>query len=62
MGMKSADAKLLQTAVLSAAKELEAKNVPGKILTTDYLMFSDPAALDTLSGLKNLEVRMFRTD
>ena len=41
---------------------MEARNVPGKILTTDYLMFSDPAALDTLAGLKNLEVRMFRTN
>ena len=43
-------------------KEMEEKNVPGKILTTDYLMFSDPAALDTLASLKNLEVRMFRTN
>lgn len=50
------------TPLQGVLKELEAKNVPGKILTTDYLMFSDPAALDTLSGLKNLEVRMFRTD
>lgn len=50
------------TPLQGVLKELEAKNVPGKILTTDYLMFSDPAALDTLAGLKNLEVRMFRTD
>lgn len=41
-------------------KEMEARNVPGKILTTDYLMFSEPAALDALAGLKNLEVRMYR--
>lgn len=50
------------TPLQGVLKELEEKNVPGKILTTDYLMFSDPAALDTLAGLKNLEVRMFRTD
>lgn len=42
-------------------KEMEAKNVPGRILTTDYLLFSEPAALDALAGLNNLEVRMFRT-
>lgn len=42
-------------------KEMELRSVPGKILTTDYLMFSEPAALDALSGLKNLEVRMFRS-
>lgn len=42
-------------------KEMEAKNVPGRILTTDYLLFSEPAALDALTGLNNLEVRMFRT-
>lgn len=42
-------------------KEMEAKNVPGRILTTDYLLFSEPAALDALAGLSNLEVRMFRT-
>lgn len=50
------------TPLQGVLKELEAKNVPGKILTTDYLTFSDPEALDTLAGLKNLEVRMFRTD
>ena len=42
-------------------KEMEERNVPGRILTTDYLMFSEPTALDALSGLKNLKVRMFRT-
>ena len=50
------------TPLQGVLKEMEARNVPGKILTTDYLMFSDPAALDTLAGLKNLEVRMFRTN
>ena len=30
-------------------KELEQKGVPGKILTTDYLTFSQPKALDRLA-------------
>ncbi len=42
-------------------KELERKNVPGRILTTDYLTFSEPDALDCLNALKNIEVRMFRS-
>lgn len=31
-------------------KELEQKGVPGKILTTDYLTFSQPKALDRLAS------------
>lgn len=42
-------------------KELEQKGVPGKILTTDYLTFSQPKALDRLAKLKNIELKMFRT-
>lgn len=49
------------TPLLGTLKELEEKNVHGRILTTDYLMFSDPRALDKLSSLKNLEVRIFKT-
>lgn len=47
--------------LLGTLKELEAKGVRGRILTTDYLLFSDPAALDTLNGLSNLELRVFKT-
>lgn len=47
---------------LGYLKELEKKNIKGRILTTDYLMFSDPKALNTLDSLKNLEVRMYRTE
>ena len=43
-------------------KELEQKGVPGKILTTDYLTFSQPKALDRLAKLKNIELKMFRTN
>lgn len=43
-------------------KELEQKGIPGKILTTDYLTFSQPKALDRLAQLKNIELKMFRTE
>lgn len=50
------------TPLLQTLKELEQKNIPGKILTTDYLVFSDPAALRKLASLKNIELRMFCAD
>ena len=40
---------------------LENHGTRGRILTTDYLMFSDPRALDKLSSLSNLDVRVFKT-
>ena len=43
-------------------KELSDRGVPGKILTTDYNMFTDPKALDFLAGLSNIELRMYRED
>ena len=39
------------TPLLQTLKELEHKGIKGRILTTDYLCFSDPSALDTLAGL-----------
>lgn len=50
------------TPLLLVLKELEKKGVPGKILTTDYLSFSEPEALERIASLKNIELRMFRTD
>lgn len=47
--------------LLGTLKELEKHGTKGRILTTDYLMFSDPRALDTLSSLQNLDVRIFKT-
>lgn len=47
------------TPLLQTLKDLEQKNIPGKILTTNYLMFSEPAALEKLAGLKNIELKMF---
>ena len=47
---------------MQTLKELERRRIPGKILTTNYLTFSDPKALRRLSQLQNLEVRMYVTD
>lgn len=47
------------TPLLQVLKELEDKGIPGEILTTDYLSFSEPDALETLSSLKNIKLRMF---
>ena len=50
------------TPLLQTLKELESRKIPGKILTTDYLTFSDPKALQKLSELKNIELRMYMTN
>jgi len=50
------------TPLLQTLKELEKRNVPGRILTTDYLAFSDPVALDTIASLSNIELRMYQTE
>lgn len=49
------------TPLLQILKELESKGIAGKILTTDYLMFSEPSALKKLASLKNIELKMFHT-
>ena len=43
-------------------KELERRGIKGRILTTDYLHFSDPYALDRLAELKNVELKMYHVD
>ena len=50
------------TPLLQTLKELEKRNIPGRILTTDYLQFSEPEALMKLASLNNIELRMFRTN
>lgn len=50
------------TPLLQILKELEEKNIPGKILTTNYMNFSEPEALSKLSELKNIELKMFCTN
>lgn len=47
--------------LLMTLKELEKRNIHGKILTTDYLLFSDPSALDKLNELNNIELKMYET-
>ncbi len=43
-------------------KELEQRGIRGRILTTDYLCFSDPYALDRLAELSNVELKMYHVD
>ena len=49
------------TPLLQTLKELENRGIPGRILTTDYLNFSEPRALKKLSGLKNISLKMYST-
>ena len=48
--------------LLEELKNLENRNVRGRILTTDYLHFTEPKALKRLEEFKNIEVRMFTTE
>lgn len=48
--------------LLQTLKELEDKGIQGRILTTNYQIFSDPEALETLNRFKNIDVRMFMSD
>ncbi|MEG0813392.1 MAG: DEAD/DEAH box helicase [Clostridium sp.] len=47
------------TPLLQTLKELEERGIKGKIMTTNYLTFSDPKALQKLAELSNIELRMF---
>ena len=49
------------TPLLQTLRELEQRGIPGKILTTDYLTFSDPKALRMLANFKNIELKMYVT-
>ena len=40
-------------------RTLEAKGVKGKILTTDYLYFTEPKALRKLQEFSNIEIRLY---
>ena len=50
------------TPLLLALKELEKRGVPGKILTTNYLNFSEPRALEKLNELTNIELKMYDSE
>ena len=41
-------------------EEIDNKGVKGRILTTDYLYFTEPSVLRSLNQLKNVEIRMYR--
>ena len=47
------------TPLLQDLLELERRGVKGKILTTDYLNFTEPEALEKLLEFSNIEVRFF---
>ena len=49
------------TPLLQTLKILEEKCIPGQILTTDYLNFSEPKALHKLAELSNIELKMYCT-
>ncbi len=50
------------TPLLPILEELEKKEIKGKILTTDYLTFSEPKALLKLSKFKNITLKMYVTN
>lgn len=50
------------TPLLQTLKNLEARGIQGRILTTDYLNFSDPEALRKLNSLTNISIKMFSSE
>ena len=50
------------TPLLQTLKELEARKIKGEILTTNYLTFSEPKALEKLHGLSNVTLKMYDVD
>ena len=47
------------TPLLQVFQELERRGIKGEILTTNYLNFSQPRALETLNDLSNIKLRMY---
>lgn len=50
------------TSLLQTLEDLEKKNIPGKILTTNYLYFNTPKALDKLNKFKNIELKIYDSE
>ena len=50
------------TPLLPVLKELEERNICGRILTTDYLDFSSPEALNKLAEFNNITLKMYSVD
>lgn len=47
------------TPLLQTLRELEKKGIKGEILTTNYLNFSEPKALEKLNNLSNITLKMY---
>ena len=47
------------TPLLEEFRYLEANNIKGKILTTDYLTFTEPKALKKLNKFANIEIKLY---
>ena len=47
------------TSLLQTLKNLEEKNIRGKILTTNYLYFNTPKVLEKLSNFKNISLKIY---
>lgn len=47
------------TPLLQTLKELEKRGIKGEILTTNYLNFSEPKALEKLNRLSNITLKMY---
>lgn len=47
------------TPLLQDLLELEARGIKGKIITTDYLNFTEPEAIKKLNSFSNIEVKMY---
>lgn len=50
------------TPLLQTLEVLEERGIPGQILTTDYLSFSEPKALHKLAELSNIELKIYCTE
>ena len=50
------------TPLLQTLQELQRRKIPGRIMTTDYLTFSEPKALEKLADLDNIELKMYRSE
>lgn len=48
--------------LLQTLKKLEEEGVPGEIITSDYLFFSEPKALEKLNSFSNIKVRMYSVE
>ena len=47
--------------LLNSLKDAMSRGVPGRIITTDYLHFTEPEALKALEKFPNIEVRFYET-